>query len=199
MVALNLFQEILTMFALFKLITLAALAIFGMLSYVGYVTGLFGDEYTHTIVSMIFVYFTYVFKASIAIPYVYHRYLQKKLDPRLGDPILVMIIFLWVWFIMFVPLYFVLGSFVLGYILFLIASLQKIDHNEGVRRRNTQRLNHVREVARQARAAAETAGDSLPFVGRTTRLTMPGGLDSVGTSLPNPSIVTEEPALEQEI
>jgi hypothetical protein len=112
------------MLFLVKIISLLFFTLFGMTFAALRWFGVGGDATGRELLGVLFEFFQYVFKASVAIPYAYMKWVSPRLG-EVGPPFLVIIVFLWAWFMFFHPLLFMVGSFLLGYAMMLIDTIME--------------------------------------------------------------------------
>jgi len=110
-------------FALIKLFGVALLAIFGLLTLGGHELSMIPDEGGAAIVAVMMVYFSYVFKCTMILPWLYWRFVKPHMPEALGGPILVIFVVTNVWIFLFNTLFFLVLCLFIGYIWYLIDSI----------------------------------------------------------------------------
>jgi hypothetical protein len=165
------------MFALVKMIMFAFLAFTGLLVSLGVKTGLLSlDDGFTPFVSTLVHFAQYVLKASIALPFLFSKYVAPFMSPRWSGFIMIIIVFLWLYYFMFHPIVFVFGSLMVGYVWMII------DHflTGSVPRPRVLTQEEVeRLAARQEELHNERAW--FPFSYRQRREAPPGAFESEST------------------
>jgi len=164
------------MFVIAKLLVILALAVFGVLTAFAHYVGVVGDPASTAMVYTFWLYLTHVFKASVIIPYAFHRWVKPKFPRWFGGPVEIMLAFFWCWFLMFHPLFFFVGSFLLGYFFYLFDHL--------VNETDQAHIDRAYAAARHHRDDILRAGRELPGFLRSRSRRMPGGTESVASSEP---------------
>jgi hypothetical protein len=105
------------MFALVKMIMFVFLAFTGLLVSFGVKLGLLSlDDGFTPFLSTLVHFAQYVLKASIALPFLFSKYVAPFISPRWSGFIMIILVFLWLYYFMFHPIVFVFGSLMVGYV-----------------------------------------------------------------------------------